>query len=158
MLFISKTLVTAEGTIRKLDPAFDFMGHSTKFAKDLVLRNKFDPKKLLADGFNFVSGMSTLAQTLPKQTSKILSMVEAKKIGMEIKMTGSEDFNKKLESAAACIALAVISAGLGIASSLVIQAHIKPIFYDVSMLGLFGYIMAVVLGLWVVCLIIKELK
>ena len=158
MLFISKALVTAEGTIRKLDPAFDFMGHSIKFAKNLVVKKKFDPKKLLADGFDFIAGISALAQSMPKQTSRILSMIEAKNIGMEIKVTGSQDFNKKMESAAACIALAVISAGLGVASSLVIQAKIKPLFHDISMLGLFGYTMAVVLGFWVVLLIIKELK
>jgi len=46
---------------------------------------------------------------------------------------------------------------LGIASSLVIQAKIKPLFYEVSGLGIFGYLMAVMLGLWIVYVIAKRI-
>ncbi len=156
MLFISKALVTVEGTIKKLDTGFDYMGHSVSFAKKLIVRKKFDPTKLLSDGFNFISGMSTLAQNLPKQTSKILSMIEERKITINVNLSGSRQFYKRLDSEASRISLALISAGLGVASSLVIQSGIRPLFFGVSMLGLFGYVMAVVLGIWVVRLVVKK--
>jgi len=156
MLFISKALVTAEGTIKKLDPGFDYMGHSINFAKTLIVKKKFDPNKLLADGFDFISGMSTLAQNLPKQTSKILSMIEERKISVNVSLSGSKQFYRRLDSDASRISLALISAGLGVASSLVIQSGIRPLFFGISMLGLFGYVMAVVLGIWVVYLVVKK--
>ncbi len=158
MLFTSKALITIEGTIRKLDPAFDFVGHSTEFAKTLVIKKKFDPGKLLSDMISFISGMSVLFKALPRQTSKILSLVEEQKIAININIIGLDDFQKKVESFTACIALAVISAGLGVASSLVIQAKIAPLVFEVSLLGIFGYLMAVVLGIWVVYLITRKAK
>ncbi len=158
MLFTSKALITIEGTIRKLDPAFDFVGHSTEFAKTIVIKKKFDPKQLLSDMISFVSGMSLLFKALPRQTSKILSMVEEQKIAVNVNLVGLDDFQKKIESFTACIALAVISAGLGVASSLIIQAKIPPLVSEVSLLGIFGYLMAVVLGMWVVYLITRKSK
>ncbi len=158
MLFISKSLVAVEGTIRKLDPGFDFVTHSTNFAKTLVVKKKFDPMRLLADGYQFISGMSVLAQKLPKQTSKIMGKLEDDELNINITLSGAEDFYKRLDSEASRISLALIAAGLGVASSIVIQAKIPPLFLEISILGLFGYIMAVFLGLWAVLLIIKKGK
>jgi ubiquinone biosynthesis protein len=156
MLFTSKALISIEGTIRKIDPAFDFVSHSTKFAETLVARRKLDPKKITSNTIKFISELSDLAQTLPAKTFKILSMIEKQNIGINITLSGSEKFSKKLDSYATRISLALISAGLGVASSIVIQAKIAPLFYGVSMLGLTGYAMAVVLGLWVLFLIYKK--
>lgn len=158
MLFISKALVAVEGTIRKLDPGFDFVENSTKFAKTLMIKKKFDPVKLIADGYHFVSGMTAFAQTLPKQTLRIMNMVENQELRLNVNLSGSEDFYKRLDSEASRISLALISAGLGVASSLVIQAKIRPLFHEISVLGLFGYVMAVILGLWVVWLVVSRRK
>ncbi len=158
MLFTTRALVNVEGTIKKLDPAFDFVSHSTDFAKNIIIKKKFEPKKILADIYNFISGMSDLFQSLPKQTSKILSIIEDQKLNITIDIKGFELFNKNLKNIAASVALGVISAGLGVASSLVIQAKIEPIIYGISALGLFGYMMAVILALWVIFLISKKIK
>lgn len=156
MLFTSKALITVEGTIRNIDPSFDFLGHSTKFAQDLVARKKLDPKKIASNTIKAISDLSDLAQTLPAQTSKILSMIERRKIGLNITLSGSDNFSKKLDSYASRISLSFISAGLGVASSMLIQAKINPLIYGVSALGLFGYLMATVLGFWVIFLIYRK--
>jgi ubiquinone biosynthesis protein len=156
MFFTSKALITVEGTIRKIDPTFDFVDHSARFAKTLVVSKKFDPKKITSDMIAFISGMSSLAQDFPSYTSQILSMIKKQKIGMNITVSVSDSLHKKLNNYAASISLALISAGLGIASSLVIQAKINPLIYGISALGLFGYLMAVVLALWVVLVITKK--
>jgi ubiquinone biosynthesis protein len=156
MLFTTKSLISIEGTIRKIDPSFDFMGHSTGFAQTLIAKQKFDPKKFTSDMINILSDMSNLARTLPPQTSRILSMIEKHKLGMNVTLSGSKEFSRKLDSYATRISLALISAGLGVASSLVIQAKIAPLIFGVSMLGLFGYAMAVILGLWVMFLIYRK--
>ncbi len=94
--------------------------------------------------------MSGLIQALPRQTAKILSLIEEQKMTMRIAITDLEGFYKRLDSLAACIALGIISAGLAVGGSLVIHAKIKPLWHDISMFGLLGYIMAVVLGMWVI--------
>ncbi|MBI5418102.1 AarF/ABC1/UbiB kinase family protein [Candidatus Poribacteria bacterium] len=158
MLFTTRALISVEGTIRKLDSGFDFMHHSTNFAKNLVVKKKFEPKKVLADMYTFISSMIDLFQSLPKQSSKILSIIEDQKLSITIDIKGFELFNKNIKNIAASVALGVISAGLGVASSIVIQAKIEPLAYGVSGLGLFGYTMAVVLALWVIFLISRRIK
>ncbi len=100
MLVTSKVLVTVEGTIRKIDPAFDFVGHSTEFSKTLIVKKKFDLKKFASDILIFVSGMSNLFQALPRQTSKILTMVEEQEVTLNVKILGLEDLVRKVSSLA----------------------------------------------------------
>lgn len=156
MMITSKGIVKVEGTIKKIDPAFEFAKHSKAFAKKLVVKKKFDPKKFIANGLDFMMGVSDLVQVFPKQAAKILSIIEQQKLNMNVKLSGSDDFLNKLDNYSARVSLAFIAAGLGVASSLVIQAKIAPLIYDVSALGLFGYGMAIVLGFWVVWLILKK--
>ncbi len=153
MFFTSKALVLLDGTVRNIDPGFDFVAHSTNFAQTLVAEKKFDPKKITADMVSFLTDTSGLLQNLPKQSARILSLIEKQKINLNITVSGSENFHRKLNAYATSISLSFISAGLGIASSIVIQAKITPLVYGVSALGLFGYLMASVLGLWVVIVI-----
>jgi len=156
MLITSKGIVKVEGTIKKIDPSFEFGKHSKAFAKKLVVKKKFDAKKFIANIIDFMMGVSDLVQVFPKQASKILSIIEQQKLNMNVKLSGSPDFLKKLDNYSARLSLAFIAAGLGVASSIVIQAEIEPLVYNVSALGLFGYSMAIVLGLWVVLLILKK--
>jgi ubiquinone biosynthesis protein len=154
MLFVSKALVAVEGTTKKVDPTFDIVTNSTEFAQTLVVKKKFEPKKLVADTVSFVSGISGLIQSLPKQLQKIISMTEKQKLGMQISLVGSADFDRYIT----CISLSLISTGLSVGSSLVIQAKIAPMIWGVSFLGIFGYAVAVILGLWVVFLASKKNK
>ncbi|MBI5787987.1 MAG: AarF/ABC1/UbiB kinase family protein [Candidatus Schekmanbacteria bacterium] len=154
MFYVTKTLVTLEGTVRKLDPGFDFVAHSTGFAQTLVAEKSYDVKRMIADLLDFFYGVSNFIRNLPKQTSRIFSLVEEQKFGVVITLKGSDDFYSKLDNYFSRVSLALISAGLGVASSLLIQAKIAPVFCGVSFLGIFGYLMAVVLGLWVIYLIV----
>ncbi len=158
MLFTSKALVLVEGTIRKICPTFDFMGHSTKLAQKVVIKKKFDPKKFVADTFDFFSGMAELFQTLPRQTSKILSIMEKQQMSMNVGLSGLEELYKRIDSFGGCVALGIISAGLAVGGSLVIHARIEPLWRGISMFGLLGYLMAIVIGLWVVVLFARKDK
>ncbi len=156
MLFTSRALITIEGAIKKIDPGFDFLKHSATFAKNLIMEQKFDPKKYAADFIHFVSGIKDLLRCFPRQSANILTMLEQQKLVVNINIVGTENFIKKISNLVTAIALSVIAAGLGIASSLVIQAKIRPLIYEVSALGIFGYIMAVVLGIWVVFIVARR--
>lgn len=158
MFFIAKALVAVEGTIKKIDPTFDLVDHSTKFAKTLITKKKFDPKKIVSDMLNFFTGLSDLVQALPRQTTKILTLAEEQRMGMHVTLSGSDDFYSKFSDYATSISLSLISGGLAIGSSIVIQAKINPLIYGVSALGLFGYILAIMLGMWVVFVSTRKKK
>lgn len=158
MLLIARALMAAEGTIRKLSPGFDFTGTATNFARKMVVKRRLadnlEPRKIISELIGFVSGMSDLLRSLPKYTSKLLSTASSKGMGMDVNLGGSESFYKKLDSYVFCISLSLISSGLAVGSSLVIHAKIEPLWFGVSALGLFGYSLAVALGLWVVFTIV----
>lgn len=152
MLFTSRALILVEGTIRKLSPQFDFVGNSTSLARTLVLKKKFDPRKLASDSYDFFAGIADMVRTLPRQTSKILSAMEEQRMKMNVGFTGLEELYRRMDTIGGCIALGVISSGLAIGGSLVIHARIAPLWYGISLFGMFGYVLAVIIGLWVVFL------
>ena len=93
-----------------------------------------------------------------KKTLKILSLIEDEKLGINLTISGSDELYRRLDNYFTRVSLALISAGLGIASSLVIQAKIAPMIWGVSFLGILGYAMAVILGMWVVFVASKKTK
>ena len=54
------------------------------------------------------------------------------------------------------LTLGIIIAGLFIGSSVVYYARIKPVVFGIPVIGFFGYVLALVLGLWIVRQVVKE--
>jgi len=156
MFLIAKTLVSVEGTIKKVDPTFDLVEHSTKFAKTLIIRKRFDPKKIVSEMVESFTELPKFIQAFPRQTSKILSLMEEQKLTMNVALIGLDDLFDRLDHFVGCIALAVIAAGLAVGSSLVIYGKVEPLWHGLSLFGIFGYVLALLLGFWVVLLFAKK--
>ena len=54
------------------------------------------------------------------------------------------------------LTLGIIIAGLFIGSSVVYYARIKPVVFGIPVIGFFGYVLALALGLWIVHQVVKE--
>lgn len=158
VLLVSKALVLIEGSIKKLNPRFKFADKSAAYAKEIMSKQHFDPKRLASKLFLFLKGSSDLVHDLPWKTSRILAMIEENKIRTNVTVSGSPAFYKEFHKYAGSLSLAMISAGLAVGASVVIAVKIEPLIYNLSALGVFGYLMGLVLGIWVVILIVKESK
>ena len=75
---------------------------------------------------------------------------------MNLDIAGTEDPLEDIGHIANRLTMSIIVAGLFIGSSVVYYAHIQPVIFGIPVIGFLGYIVALVLGVWVAWDIIRE--
>ena len=101
----------------------------------------------------FVSTAATSAQAavrLPTQASHTLDMIDRGQVRVGADLGIPIDAIAALNSVSGTVAMALISAGLFIGSSLLATTNMHPQFLGVPLLGVLGYVGAFVLGAYVV--------
>ncbi|HEX2276978.1 MAG TPA: AarF/ABC1/UbiB kinase family protein [Candidatus Tectomicrobia bacterium] len=146
LALLGKTLLTVEAVIRALDPAFALVEEARGEVERLV-RHRLAPDVLLQAGWRTTRQFYHLARRLPQRLERILQHVEAGRVRVEL-MPGTEahvleqwerGWHRAIRGAMVC--------ALIIGSSLLIQAHIGPLIKGLSVMGLLGYGLALILGL-----------
>jgi ubiquinone biosynthesis protein len=146
LALLGKTLLTIEAVIRALDPAFALVEEARGEVERLV-RHRLAPDVLLQAWWRTTRQFYHLARRLPQRLERILQHVEAGRVRVEL-MPGTEahvleqwerGWHRAIRGAMVC--------ALIIGSSLLIQAHIGPLIKGLSVVGLLGYGLALILGL-----------
>jgi ubiquinone biosynthesis protein len=146
LVLLGKTLMTIEAVIRALDPTFALVAEA-RWEVERLVRSRLSPEVLLKSGWRTTRQVYQLARRLPRRLERILQHVEEGRIRLEL-MPGSEPhvlrqwermWQRAVRGGMVCALL--------IASSLLIQAPVGPLFHGLSIVGLVGFAAAAVLGL-----------
>jgi ubiquinone biosynthesis protein len=90
------------------------------------------------------------------QASTAMNMLTRGQLRMNLGLDGYQDPIGDMSRAADRLTMGIIIAGLFIGSSVVYYARIKPVVFGIPVIGFFGYMLALVLGLWVVRQVVRE--
>jgi ubiquinone biosynthesis protein len=155
ILFLIKAFNALESLGRGLDPEFDIIERARPFVEQ-VQRERLHPRRLAEDLVGYSSQILRLAKTLPGDVQATLKLVRQGhlKIGFEHK--GLEPLLTTLDRTSNRLAFAVVIAALIIGSSLIIHADIPPRWHDVPLIGLVGFIIAGVMGFWLLISILRR--
>jgi ubiquinone biosynthesis protein len=146
LAMFGKTMITIDGIIRALDPTFALV-EEARWEVERLLRSRLSPEALLQTGWRTTRQFYRLARRLPQRLERILQHVEEGRVRVEL-MPGTEahvlqqwerSWHRAIRGAMVC--------ALIIGGSLLLQAHIGPLVKGLSVAGLLGYGLAVVLGL-----------
>jgi ubiquinone biosynthesis protein len=146
LALLGKTMLTLEAVIRALDPAFALVEEARWEAERLV-RSRLSPEVLLKTGWRTTRQFIHLVRRLPQRLDRVLQSIEDGRVQVEL-MPGTEAhvlrqweqiWHRAIRGAVVC--------ALIIGSSLLIHAHIGPLVNDLSVAGLLGYGLALMLGL-----------
>jgi ubiquinone biosynthesis protein len=146
LVLLGKTMLTLEAVIRALDPSFALLEEARWEAERLV-RSRLSPEALLNTGWRTTRQFLQLTRRLPQRLERVLQSVEDGRVRVEL-MPGTEAhvlrlwermWHRAIRGAMVC--------ALIIGSSLLVQAHIGPLVKGVSVVGILGYGMALMLGL-----------
>ncbi|MCD5390798.1 AarF/UbiB family protein [candidate division NPL-UPA2 bacterium] len=143
-VLLGKTVFIIGGIGRELDPDFDFLQVAKPFAYDLIKR-RLHPKKLFINLTRTLSEVSSSLESLPGQVSQILRRFRQGEFKLTIEHKGLEEAIRDRDRSSNRMALGLVITSLIIASSLLIQSQ-GPIFW----VGIFGFSLAALLGLWLV--------
>lgn len=154
-VLLGKALLTVEGIARELDPDFNVIEIAEPFAREL-LRRQYRPDRLLQRAAGEGKEYAALLLGLPAKLDTTLDRINQNELQVSFKHQGLEKLIIRLDIASNRLAFALIIAALVIGSSLIVQTNKGPALLGFPMIGVIGFIVAAVFGIWLVISILRS--
>lgn len=139
VIVLLKTLMTLEGSNRALSPKFSLISLLAPYQKNFAA-SILSPGKTLKRALRFSDSMRDFMETAPPAMADILERF--RKETMEIHME-----HRGLEHSANRLVFGILTAAIFIGSSMVLSAGLPPLILGLSALGLFGYLISLLMGI-----------
>lgn len=152
---MAKAVLSIEEVGRMLDPKFDLRGPTEPVLRELQ-RERASPRVLLRRTREMLRHGVLGLQDLPFELRRLVRRLEHDSLAINLHHRGLEDHDDAVKIAANRIALGVIIGSLIIGSSLIVTTGIKPHLLGYPALGIVGYLLSAILGLYVVWDIIRH--
>jgi ubiquinone biosynthesis protein len=150
-----KTFVAVEGIAKRLDPDFNMTAHATPYVKAIKLK-KFSPSRIGENVSEIVSDSLKLIQFFPRDMRELLHIAKQGKMNFNLKISGLDKILETHDQTSNRIAFAIIIAALIMGSAQLINSNVPPLIFDVSFIGIVGFIAAAMMGVWLLWAIIKK--
>lgn len=147
-VMIGRGLALIEETGKKLNPEFNTVKQLRKLSKRIIF-NKYNPKRILENGENYLLEIEHLAKNLPSRVDNLVTLLEKGEIKITLKHVNLEKLVHQLS-------VSIIIAGLLVGSSLTIMSNAGPKLFDMSIFGLVGFLFSGILGGYLVFKYIKS--
>ncbi|MEE9613636.1 MAG: AarF/ABC1/UbiB kinase family protein [Thermodesulfobacteriota bacterium] len=157
LLLFDKCLIELEGLTRLLHPDVNIMEECEPYAARLV-KERVSPGTVVKEGVSTLGEYGELAGNLPEYTSRIMKKLMADRLAIEFVHRGLEEFIGEVDRSSNRVTFGIIMAAMVIGSSLIIAADAGPMMWGYPALGIFGFLLAGALGLWLAFLILKSGK
>lgn len=146
---VGRALITLEGLLDEFIPNVNMIQIISDHIASSESRETMVKKeaKSLA-----IEGRQALHSTLSALTElkHATRMLTRGKLRVNMELVGSEEPFQQLSDMVNRLTMALIVVGLFIGSSIVYYAGIKPVVFGIPIVGFMGYIVAFVLGCWIV--------
>ena len=152
---MSKAVLSIEEVGRALDPVFDLRTHTEPVLHELY-RERTHPRTIARRAREVLRQTMIGLQELPFELRRLVRRLEHDSLAINLHHRGLEDHDDAVKIAANRIALGVIIGALIIGSSLIVTTGIEPHLFGYPALGIVGYLLSAVLGLYVIWDIIRH--
>ncbi|OIP71733.1 MAG: hypothetical protein COT11_04205 [Candidatus Infernicultor aquiphilus] len=154
---LGKSLLNIEGIGLELDPDFNLAEVAKPYAQDLILERK-SPQRLILKLLNELTELYNLIILIPRQLSKTLKKMEEGVFKLEFQHRGLENLITALDRSINRLSYSLILAAIIVGSSLIMQTDKGPHFMGFPVIGVFGFLIAAILGLGLVIMILRSGK
>jgi ubiquinone biosynthesis protein len=155
LALIARMMAISAGVGRLLDPEFDLLVVAKPFVASFVER-QLDPRSKLRKLTATMAGYQAILRDLPADLEEILAKIKKGAMSVALHHEGLDRFILEMDRSSNRLAFGLIVAALIIGSSLVMQLEGGPTVYGLPALGLIGYLIAGVLGLWLIIAILRS--
>ena len=83
-------------------------------------------------------------------------MIRKQKLKLQLEHKGLEALLATQDQTSNRMSFAIIIAALIIGSALIVMSEIPPLVFGISLIGIIGYLVAAIMGLWLLVAIIKK--
>ncbi len=155
LMLLIKSLVLIESMGRSLNPAFDMVEHLKPFIEK-ALRQKYSPRSVSRDMNKMLLAYLNLARNLPRDLKSIINRVNRNKFKIDLEHRGLDKFTADFDRSINRLSISLILAAMIIGSSIIMHTDKGPQLLEFPVLALIGYIVAGLIGLWLVYAIIRS--
>jgi ubiquinone biosynthesis protein len=119
---------------------------------------RWKPETIWRDLRRNISGLLTFQKELPLRLSQIIDKIDRGELSIRFQHENLGGIRSTLENIANRLTLGIIVAALIVASSMIITTGVKPLLFGFPALGIIGYLVSGVLGLWLIYNILRSRK
>lgn len=157
LVIMIKALITAEGTARQIYPDLDVITEAKNHIERIASK-RYKTAMLWRSIRSSMSRILSMQREVPRRIFKITDKIERDELGIRFRHENLESLNHTLENISNRLAFSIIIAALLIGSSMVITTGIGPLLFGFPALGIIGYLISSLLGLWLIINIIRKRK
>ena len=154
LYLMAKALGSAEGLGRALDPEFNAMERAIPFVRRIQYK-RLDPRSTTRDILDSGSEFLRLLREIPGEVREILTQVRQGRVKFEFEHCGLEPMLSTHDRISNRIAFAIVLASLVVGSALVILSGVPPTWHQIPAIGLAGFLVAGVMGFWLLVSILR---
>jgi ubiquinone biosynthesis protein len=150
-----KALGTAEGLARSLDPEFEIAKHAEPFFREIKIL-RYAPQRIAGHLLDSGTELLRLFKEIPGEVREVLKNAREGGLKIEIEYPELDRALFRLDRISDRIASAIVLAALIVGSSIIILSRTPPRWHDMPVIGLMGFLIAAVLGFWLLTSILKS--
>ena len=140
-----------------LDPDYNVAKQIEPYLKKMI-RERLHIRKIAKDFFISSEELVQLTKELPFEIREIIEKIKTGKIKMDIEHKGLDPMLRTHEQISNRITFAVILASVTIGSSLIVHSKIPPLWNNIPVIGLVGFLAATIMGFWLLISIFRHGK
>ncbi|MCB2184080.1 MAG: hypothetical protein KQH63_18805 [Desulfobulbaceae bacterium] len=152
-----KALITAEGMARELYPELNVVKESEPFIQQLVME-QWQPLSLYKRLKGRIRRITRFSKRMPKALNNIITELEDGRLSIRFVHDNLDEFLDSLENSTNRLTFGIIIGSIIIGSSMIITTGVKPLLFGYPALGVVGYLVSGLLGLWLVFNMIRSRK
>lgn len=152
---MAKAVLSIEEVGRALDPDFDLRAQTKPVLLELY-RSEAGPKTIALRLRAMLRDTAEGLRDLPMELRRLVRRLEHDDFTVNFQHRGLERLDQSLQAASNRLTLGVIIGALIIGSSMIVTTGIHPLLFGYPALGIVGYLISALLGLYVVWGIIRR--
>lgn len=154
---MSRAMLALEGLGKELAPDFNLVEEARPLIADLV-KERWSLKSLSQTFRSQGLNLFDLLHDLPARLQTLFRKADKGDLTLTFKHTGLSALNNTLERISNRITFGIIIAALIIGSSMIITTGVKPLLFGFPALGVIGFLVSGLLGIWLIITILRKNK
>ncbi len=155
LYLMDKALITLEGILKQLDPEFNYFEAAKPYVAELAARQR-NPLRALRDLRRNAGELADAVTELPRQMKAGFRKLMQGDLRVTLHHEELERLIRDIDKSSNRIAFSVLTAAIIVASSIIIHAAHGPMLFGLSVVGLIGYVIAALLGFWILIGILRS--
>ncbi len=150
-----KAFSAIEGVGLMLDPDFDMIKQAAPFIKEVKLA-RLSPRRIRGDIFRLAIELFQFVENFPKDILSITRLIKQQKLSLNLEYKGLDKMLSTYDQISNRISFSIIIAALIVGSALIVISKVPPLFYDISLIGIVGFLAAAIMGIWLLVAILRK--